>query len=428
MLQTIRQWIEANQTDILKANQRLVSLPSENLYPNGEELKVQLEVNKLLQQLGFTTDVFLPTDVQGLTEHEAFLNEGRIYDNRPNVVGVLKGTGGGKSLLFSGHMDTVPRGGDRWTKEPFGGEIEGDKQYGLGILDMKSGMVAAIMAAKCVKELGYTLQGDLLIETVVDEEYGGANGTLASRLRGYNADAAIVPEPTNLAICPAAQGGSYFRVTFEGRAGRSYSGENTINPIYPAARFVEIIRQYHEWRNLHTPVHPLYVNNPELATLIQVMRAGDVDIDLGDRVPSSCSFDVWIQCYPDVTEEQLYQEFISFYQNQAADDELLCSHPPKIEKKLRFLYGTSMSEDHPLLDTLKTISTQAVGASLPYQGAPFACDSFIFNKFSSTPAVLFGPSGKNAHAVDEHICISDFLKLVEIYAATIIEWCGGVKK
>jgi len=428
MPEQIQQWVKQNEAEILKTIQKLVSIPSENLYPDGEEIAVQLEVNKMLQQIGFTTDVFLPTDVDGLTEHEAFLNEGRIYENRPNVVGVLRGTGGGKSLLFSGHMDTVPVGGDAWTKDPFGGEIEGDKQYGVGILDMKSGMVAAMMAAKCVRELGYELKGDLMIESVVDEEYGGANGTLACRLRGYEADIAIVPEPSNMAICPAAQGGSYFRITFKGRAGRSYSGEQTVNPVYPAARFLEIVRQYHEWRNANTPVHPLYVNNPDLPTLVQVMRAGDTHIDLGDRVPSSCSFDVWIQCYPDVTEEQLYKEFTGFYQEKAANDELLSANPPIIEKKLRFLYGTAMQTDHPFLDMLKEVSADVVGKPLPFQGAPFACDTFMFNRFSTTPAVIFGPSGQNAHATDEHIYIRDFMKLVEIYATTIINWCGGEAK
>jgi len=428
MPQSIRQWVEANSKDILELNRRLVSLSSQNLYPDGEELQAQLEFNKILQQIGFQTDVFLVTDVPGITEHEAFLNEGRKYDKRPNVVGVMKGTGGGRSLLFSGHMDTVPVGNEPWTKDPYGGEIEGDKQYGVGILDMKAGMVAAAMAAKCVKELGYTLKGDLIIESVVDEEYGGANGTLACRLKGYQADAAIVPEPSNMAICPAAQGGSYFRITFAGKSGRTYSGEKVVNPVYPAARFLDIVRLYHEWRNEHTPVHPLYVNNPELPTLVQVMRAGDVEFDLGDRVPSTCSFDVWIQCYPGVSEEELYNEFVSFCREKCKDDDLLKDNFPKIEKKLRFLYGTSMDVGHPILDTLKSVSREVTGKDLPVQGAPFACDSFIFNKFSPTPAVIFGLTGSNAHSTDEHIIVSDFLKMIEIYAAVIIEWCGGEKR
>lgn len=427
-VEEIRNWIMVHRESILETNKRLVGIPSENQYPYGSELLVQLEINRQLQQLGFKTDVFLPTDVPDLKMHEAFLDDGRNYQNRPNVVGVLKGSGEGKSLLFSGHMDTVPKGSDTWTQDPYAGEVVGDVQFGLGILDMKSGMVAAMMAVKCLRDLDYRIKGDVIIESVVDEEYGGANGTLACRLRGYRADAAIIPEPSNLAICPAAQGGSYFRITFQGRPGRSYSGEKTVNPIFAAARFLEIIRQYHEWRNKHANVHPLYMNNPELPTLVQVLRAGDVNLELGDRVPSSCSFDVWIQCYPGVTEEELYTEFTGFFQPLVEQDEILSAIPPVIEKKVRFLPGTGLPEDHPILGVLQDAGTESVPGGLPIQGAPFACDSFMFNRYSTTPAVIFGPSGGNAHAPDEFIHIPDFLKLIEIYALTILKWCEADKK
>ncbi|WP_029423137.1 M20/M25/M40 family metallo-hydrolase [Alicyclobacillus macrosporangiidus] len=423
----IRDWIREHRDLILSTNRRLVSIPSENLYPRGNELRVQQEVDRLLRDIGFATDMFLPTDVPGLLDHPAFLNDGRVYENRPNVVGVWKGTGHGRSLIFSGHMDTVPRGVDAWTHDPFGGEVIGDKQYGLGIFDMKGGMVAAMMAARCVRELGYKLRGDLLIETVVDEEFGGANATLACRLRGYEADAAIVPEPSNLAICPVNQGGVYYRVTFKGNPGRSFSGENVVNPVFAAARFLEIVRQYHHWRNQRANVPPMFAWNPELVTLVQTLRAGDVQMELADRVPSTCSFDVWIQCFPGTTEQQIYEEFTGFYQRYVEEDELLSQIPPVVEKKIRFLPGTGVPLDHPILDTLQRVGQASRTGGLPVHGAVFACDSFMFNLYSKTPAVILGPTGGNAHAPDEYVNIEDFMTLVEVYARTIVDWCGGSK-
>src|SRR5919108_1834799 len=214
--EAINGWVEDNRRTILDLNRALVSIPSENRYPDGDEEGVQRFVEGLLEDLDCETETFLPTDVPGLAEHPAYLG-GRNYEGRPNVVGKKKGAGGGRTILFSGHVDTVPRGEDPWSVDPFCGLTEGGKQYGLGIFDMKGGMAAAMMALRALNELDIHLEGDVTIETVVDEEFGGANGTLACRLRGYEADVAIVPEPSNLAICPQNQGGGMFRISFVGK-------------------------------------------------------------------------------------------------------------------------------------------------------------------------------------------------------------------
>ena len=93
------------------------------------------------------------------------------YRNRPNVVGIWKGSGrGGKSLILNGHIDTVtvePK--EEWTHDPFGAEIEDGKMYGRGVSDMKSGIVAAMIALECLIELDIDLRGDVILESVVNE-------------------------------------------------------------------------------------------------------------------------------------------------------------------------------------------------------------------------------------------------------------------
>lgn len=419
----IEKWLEENHNLIFETTRTYIAIPSENIYPYGYEKEAQVAMERWMLQLGFDTDMFLPTDVAGIEQHAAYLNDGRNYESRPNLVGVLKGQGAGRSLLFSGHMDTVPVEQGLWDHDPFGGEIVDGKQYGVGSFDMKGGMLAAMLAVKCLQELGYATLGDLLIEFVVDEEFGGANGTLACRLRGYQADAAIIPEPTNLMICPANQGGAYYRITFRGRAGRSYSGESLVNPISAAGRFIRIIEQYHVWRNQVKAPHPLF-DGKELPTLIQMLSSGYTGIDLGDRVPGMCSLDLWIQIYPGVTEEQILEEFTAFYQPLVAADEVLAAMPPVLEKKMRFLPGSSMDEGHPILSLLQQIGQEIVPDGLPYGGAPFACDSFMFNLHSSTPALILGPKGGNAHAANEFIYTADYLDLIKTYALAIAGWCG----
>lgn len=421
----IDEWVNSHEDEILTLNKSLVSIPSINRYPTGDEAEVQKFIEKTLRNLGCQTDVFIPTDVQGLTEHEAYLG-GRDYKNRPNVVGVKKGTGGGRSIMFSGHVDTVSEGMDPWTVDPYSGSVIDGKQYGLGLLDMKGGMAASIMAMTALEDIGITLKGDFMIETVVDEEYGGANGTLASRLKGYEADIAIIPEPSNMSICPANQGGLMMRIKFIGRAGRSFSGEELLNPVHAASRFVEIFYEYEKYRGQMKSINPLYENSSGLPTYIQGIKAGPVDTPLTDRVPSSCSIDVWFQCYPETTEEELRNDLIDFYEERAKEDSILQQMPAQFEKLVRFLPGSSIPDNHPIIDVAQIVS-ETFGKKLPVEGAPFACDSFMFNLHSNTPALIWGPKGENAHASDEHIDIDDFMNLVKMYALTIIEWCGVEK-
>jgi acetylornithine deacetylase len=419
----ISDWVEGNRRDILDFNRTLVSIPSENHYPNGDEKDVQEVVEKSLQELGCETDTFIPTDVPGLTAHPAYLG-GRNYEERPNVVGKKRGAGRGRSIMFSGHMDTVPRGEDPWSVDPFSGAIKDGKQYGLGIFDMKGGMAAAMTALRALNELDLRLAGDLTIETVVDEEFGGANGTLACRLRGYEADVAIVPEPSNLAICPQNQGGSMFRISFAGKPGRSFSGEQLTNPVYAGARFLEIFRRYEEYHKRKKPGSKFFADDPGLPAYVQGVRAGSGDLPLFDRVPSECAVDVWIQCDPETSEEELRQDFVGFCEERAGRDEVLSEIRPRIEKLIRFLPGTGIPEDHEIIDVAARVAKQVYGDSLPVQGAPFACDSFVFNLYSNTPALIWGPKGGNAHAPDEYIEIEAFMNLVKAYTLTMVEWCG----
>ena len=108
------------------------------------------------------------------------------YRGRPNVVGQFKGTGGGRSLILNGHVDTVtvePR--DEWTCDPFGAEIDGGYMYGRGTSDMKGGLLAGILAMVYLSEAEVQLRGDVTVESVVNEEHAG-NGTLDLVRRGYS--------------------------------------------------------------------------------------------------------------------------------------------------------------------------------------------------------------------------------------------------
>jgi len=168
----------------------LVRTPSENLPPLGGEQACQRRVGDWLRELDIEPDIYELSEVPELETHPEYW-PGREYSGRPNVNGVLKGTGGGRSLILSGHVDTVPADSPvPWSYPPFGAVVEGGRLFGRGAWDMKAGVAMNLAVLRALRHAGITLAGDLIFETVVDEEFGGVNGTLAGRLRGYNADAA----------------------------------------------------------------------------------------------------------------------------------------------------------------------------------------------------------------------------------------------
>jgi acetylornithine deacetylase len=218
----------------------LVRIPS----LTGEEGKAQRHIADLLRDIGAEVTLAEP-DVPAMFQsfpnvaqypthwqHDLILPYARLptyealrdsglenvlnYRDRPNVVGIRRGTGGGRSLILNGHIDTVtiePAG--QWTQDPFGAAIVDGAMYGRGTSDMKGGLMAALMAMTFLHEAGLRPKGDIIFQSVVNEEHAG-NGTLDLVRRGITADAAIVLEPTNNQLAVSHPGGLYWQVKVPG--------------------------------------------------------------------------------------------------------------------------------------------------------------------------------------------------------------------
>src|SRR5579859_5050721 len=132
-----------------------------------------------------------------------------VAPGRPNVVGIARGRGGGRSLLLNAHMDTVGVAGMERPHDPY---IENNRLYGRGAYDMKGGLAAIMAAGAWAKRRG--LRGDVIVTAVADEEYASI-GT-SSIVKHWHADAAIVTEPTELNICTAHKGFVWLDVETEG--------------------------------------------------------------------------------------------------------------------------------------------------------------------------------------------------------------------
>ena len=201
----VQETVQRYHDEIVQVMTDMIRLPSENKPPVGYEKCVQQYQAAYLRRAGLPAVLYQPDLVNGMREHPEFW-PGRDYTDRPNMSSILRGKGSGRSLLLTGHSDTVALGDNVWQYPPFAAEIHDDKMFGLGSSDMKGQMAAMLVMYKALAESGISLQGDLSYECVVDEEEAGVNATIAGRLRDGRMDAAIIPEATGLAIYPAIRG------------------------------------------------------------------------------------------------------------------------------------------------------------------------------------------------------------------------------
>src|SRR5699024_5821967 len=193
----VKKCIDQNKEDYIHFLQQIVQKPT----ITGNEKQAQQIVAERLKSKGLMVDVWEP-DYDELIESEFFNPLRDNYDGSPNVVGVLKGKAEGPSVILNGHIDVVPEGdANKWKHHPYSGVRKDNKLYGRGTTDMKGVNVSTLIALETIINLGIQLNGDVIYESVIEEETGGA-GTLSAIQRGYHADIAIVPEPSEMKIFP----------------------------------------------------------------------------------------------------------------------------------------------------------------------------------------------------------------------------------
>jgi acetylornithine deacetylase len=358
---------------------------------------------------------------------------------RDNCVGVLRGVGGGRSLIFNGHVDVVPSGPeDEWTGgDPWSGRIADGSVWGRGSCDMKGGVVAQAFAARALREAGVRLRGDLLLEAVVGEEMMEHElGTTACIERGYRADAAVVSEPSAppvpLAVVPVTPGVLWFRVTVEGkpthvamrgetiRAG-GYGAAVGVNAIDKAVLLYESFRRLEEEWGL-TKRHPLFrpghfAIHP--GVFLGAPRSGLVPF----VVPDSAYVDFIVWYHPDDDPDAVRAVMERRVEQTAALDGWLAEHQPKVEWKHHWPQSV-VDPEHPIVAA--TCAAHELAAGEPATVAGFAAveDTTWLNAAGIT-AISYGPGDiRVAHAVDEHVAIDELVLATKTFALLAATWCG----
>jgi acetylornithine deacetylase len=427
--QKILHWIDEHREEVVSFLQELIQIPSVNPWFNpkaeeSREAEVQGVIGKRMEGMGAEVTKWEPSakELAKYAGRPGYYSDHK-FEGRPNQAAVLKGTGGGKSLLLTGHVDVVPAAGG-WTVEPFKGERLNGSVYGRGAVDMKGGIAAMVMALEAVVKSGYRLKGDVIVGTVVDEEAGGM-GTLDFVDKGYRADACILTESTDMKIAPLCRGILWGKLVIPGRSGHielpqgDWREGGAVDAIGLARVFMDHFDRLNaDWRV--RKVHP-YLPLPCQVYIAQI-NAGEYPTAFANQ--AEIVFNA--QYLPREKDEKglgsrVKGEIEAFVASVAQTEEWLRENPPKIE----WLIDADCGETpvgNPFVqvidNSIKQIKDKAI-----IEGIGFHTDMGWFSNVG-IPTVNFGPgTPRVAHQNDESIKEQDLIDAAKTIALTIINWC-----
>lgn len=397
--------------EILKS---IISFPSIN--PPGNELDAQKWVASKFQEFGVDFDLF------------------EVFPGRPDVVGILKGTGRGRSLILNGHIDVVPaRLLDEWHSNPFEAVFKDEKVYGRGVTDMKGALACYLFVAFLLKKYSIKVAGDLIIESVIGEEEGQP-GTQTCLDRNYMADFAIVGESSEARQILAGVGilrglievKSPYILHFGARrlviqTGGGQEGANAIEKM--STRIIPCLLELERhWAVMKS--HPLLISGMGLINIFNIKAEGHPAI-----MPHTCSIEFVVTQYPDEPEEDLKQEVEDSVRRACEADMWLRKYPAQVEwpkgsHSFRFFPHSYDTESEPIRFLAKSYKS-ITGEDIAFGGRGGMTDAGVLVR-GGIPAVVYGP-GKihQSHRVNEWVWVKDLI----IYSKTILDfvmnWCGS---
>ncbi len=325
---------------------------------------------------------------------------------RVSVVGRLPGSGGGRSLLLYGHIDTV---GVAAMPEPFSAAVRGGKMYGRGAYDMKGGVAACLAAVKALRDAGVTLRGDVLVACVADEEVASIG--MADVLRYVRADAAIVTEPTELRVCLAHRGFSWIEVETLGVAAHGSRFDLGVDANMRMGRFLARLDKLEQELRAR-PRHAL-VGPPSLHAA--VLKGGTGTSTYADY----CRLEIERRTVPGETEDQVVAELRALTDALAAEDETFRANIRPMLTRDSF----EVDRNAPIVQAVLASATSVLGAQPEIIGEPYWMDAALLSA-AGIDTVVVGAAGAGAHALEEWVSLDSVVKLTEILSAAAEQFCA----
>jgi acetylornithine deacetylase len=426
--------VDANRAQATALLQELVRTNSVNPgYPGVERADV----------IGGETRV---NDVLERHYRGAGLETHRVTEDpeRSNLVGVRHGSGGGRSLILNGHVDTVPPAeADEWLcGSPWNAELRDGRLYGLGSTDMKGAGVAMWLAAQALEDAGVDLRGDLQLHSVVGEETGDYRlGTLATVEAGFRADGAIVTEPSNpprpLAISTVSAGCIMLKAVVDGKATHAGNRPLAIRPGGPGdaigvnalEKGVLLVRALQELERQWglTKAHPYF--SPGFFNIMPGIFRANAGVPFPAYFPDRAELQ-WVMWFPpEQSPDDAIREVEAYVLDACRLDPWLRAHPPRLEWILPYP-GMQTEWEHPLPQAMarafEAVTGERVAPPSPQHPANFgAAMEGTWLEQAGIPSIVFGPGDlRLAHACDEYVILEEVFTAAKALALAAVDWCG----
>jgi acetylornithine deacetylase/succinyl-diaminopimelate desuccinylase family protein len=388
-----------SEDEVISIIKKLVEIPS---YPGieNQETEVAYCIKDIFEKEGIDVEL-IP-----------------VTNGRCNIVAKLNGTNNGKSLLLTGHTDTVP---PYDMKDPCILKEDGDKLCGRGAVDMKGQLACMISAMIAIKRSGEVLDGDLIFAGVIDEEEG-SEGTIALLESGLKVDAAIVGEASNLNICVAHRGLEWIEFHFKGKTVHGGKQKEGINAIIKASNFIQNIEE-RLIPEIYSKTHPVIGTSS--------MNYGTIK---GGTQPSTVAGDCvlkidrrWVpgEKYKDVLRQ--YQDIID--EMSKNDPEFKCEMKIMDESVMKEGYvHESMEIDvkHPIVIITRNLTREIYQRDPELTFFPAWSDGGLISSYANVPTIVFAPGDlETAHSSNEFLDKTQVYPATLIYAAVAIDFCNS---
>ena len=431
-------WIDGHKNDITKFLMDFIRHPS----PTGKELIVQRD--------------FLKPFFGGMKFDEIDYFSISPGDERPNLSGIWKGTGRGKNLLWSGHVDVVdvsPETLSRWSKDPWKPVIENDKVFGRGSSDMKGGITAMIWATKALMDSGIRLRGDLLLSCVIGEEqnqavWGAIPTTRRLQEKGIDISFCIDPEPTNNEIHIISAASFRFSITIRGkevhtamknathypqRYGIPVGTEVGVDAIVIMTDLLERLRRLElQWNLRHAD--PIYGGGGyPISKDMQGVGLNSLNCSLLEggthiaSVPGYARVKGHVFYSPRLDPTKLWDEMKAVVNSLETTYDWLKDHPPETERITEFDFPSfEVSPDHPGVKALREAYEMATGEVAVISGCKCVADAAYIQRDCKIDTILFGPGNfyMGTHGTDEYVPIDQLITATKTLSAIAMRWCG----
>lgn len=400
----------------LSFTQELVRHPSLRTQESG----AQQLLFDAMQQRGLEMDRW-ELDTEELSAHPGAGAVTVSYDGVANVVGTWQpGVEKGRSLILNGHVDVVPEGPkSQWTADPWDSYVKDGWLYGRGSGDMKAGLAANLFAFDAVRAAGYEPAGRIHFQSVVEEECTG-NGSLAALLRGYTADAVIIPEPEEDMLVRANVGVIWFRLEVAGEPTHPREMQTGFNAIDAAYHVVERLRSLEAEWNAQRGSHRYFEDLPHPINLnMGGIRGGDWP----SSVPAWCHVDLRVALYPGTSAESVWQQITGLLDGIETDGQGNRIRATAVRTGF-FSEGYILEEGSDAENVLADAHRNVFGSDLQSFTTPGYLDGRVFTLYGNTPTLVYGPVSEAIHGYDERVDIESVRRITKSIALFIAEWCG----